>query len=133
MFPHGSFHQEMGYLYCHHNLWERIYGNGYTLGPVTSDHWFVFLADHTTRYSIDNDTDRVLNIMMFDIDETVAQKFYFDAYHAKVRPDETEEEAAKRISMEQTKAAGIDALVPGACIDPRAFEPMGALKKVDRD
>lgn len=125
MFPHGSFHQEMDYLYSHRNLCDRLNGNGYTLGPVTSDHWFVFVADHTKRYAEDNDTDRVLNIMMFDIDQDVAQKFYFDQYEARLGPDETEEEATKRISMEQTKAAGIDALVPGATIDPRAFEPCG--------
>lgn len=125
MFPHGSFHQEMDYLYSHRNLCERLNGNGYTLGPVTSDHWFVFVADHTRRYDPDNDTDRVLNIMMFDIDEDVAQKFYYEQYEARISPDETEEEATKRISMEQTKSAGIDALVPGATIDPRAFEPCG--------
>lgn len=125
MFPHGSFNQEMDYLYSHRNLCERLNGNGYTLGPVTSDHWFVFVADHTKRYVEDNDTDRVLNIMMFDIDQTVAEKFYYDKYQARISDDETEEEATKRISMEQTKAAGIDNLVAGATIDPRAFEPCG--------
>jgi len=125
MFPHGSFHQEMDYLYSHRNLCERLNGNGYTLGPVTSDHWFVFVADHTKRYNEDDDTDRVLNIMMFDIDEDVAQKFYYDQYEARISSGETEEEATKRISLEQTKSAGIDALVPGATIDPRAFEPCG--------
>ena len=125
MFPHGSFHQEMEYLYSHRNLCERLNGNGYTLGPVTGDHWFVFVADHTKRYNEENDTDRVLNIMMFDIDHNVAQKFYYDQYEARIGPDETEDEATKRISMQQTKSAGIDALVPGATIDPRAFEPCG--------
>eukprot|EP00581_Thalassiosira_minuscula_P007578 CAMPEP_0183703778 /NCGR_PEP_ID=MMETSP0737-20130205/1385_1 /TAXON_ID=385413 /ORGANISM="Thalassiosira miniscula, Strain CCMP1093" /LENGTH=494 /DNA_ID=CAMNT_0025930575 /DNA_START=393 /DNA_END=1877 /DNA_ORIENTATION=- len=125
MFPHGSFHQEMEYLYSHRGLCERLDGNGYTLGPVTSDHWFVFVADHTKRYAEDNDTDRVLNIMMFDIDEGVAQKFYYNQYQARISDDETEAEATRRISMEQTKLAGIDALVPGATIDPRAFEPCG--------
>eukprot|EP00956_Cyclotella_meneghiniana_P018139 scaffold29974_cov60-Cyclotella_meneghiniana.AAC.5 len=114
MFPHGSFHQEMDYLYSHRNLCERLNGNGYTLGPVTSDHWFVFVADHTKRYVEDNDTDR-----------DVAQKFYYDKYQAKISEEETEEEATKRISIEQTRAAGIDNLVAGANIDPRAFEPCG--------
>jgi len=125
MFPHGSFHQEMDYLYSHRNLCERLNGNGYTLGPVTSDHWFVFVADQTKRYNVDDDTDRVLNIMMFDIDEDVAQIFHYDQYDARISSEETEEEATKRISMDQTKAAGIDALVPGSNIDPRAFEPCG--------
>lgn len=125
MFPHGSFHQEMDYLYSHRNLCDRLNGNGYTLGPVTGDHWFVFVADHTKRYTWDNDTDRVLNIMMFDIDQDVAKNFYYDKYEARINPDETDEEATRRISTEQTRAAGIDALVPGATIDPRAFEPCG--------
>lgn len=38
-FPHQSFHQELDYLYSHRNLCERLDGNGYTLGPVTDDHW----------------------------------------------------------------------------------------------
>ncbi|KAL7531481.1 hypothetical protein ACHAWF_003783 [Thalassiosira exigua] len=126
-FPHGSFHQEMEYLYSHRSLCERLDGNGYTLGPVTGDHWFVFVADHTRRASPDgdHDADRVLNIMMFDIDEDVAQKFYYDRYEARNGPDETEDESVRRISDEQTDAAGIRALVPGAKIDARAFEPCG--------
>ena len=111
------------YINIHTHLHPSHYR--YTLGPVTSDHWFVFVADHTKRYAEDNDTDRVLNIMMFDIDQDVAQTFYYDRYEARVGPDETDEEATKRISMEQTKSAGIDTLVPGATIDPRAFEPCG--------
>ncbi|KAL7525249.1 hypothetical protein ACHAWF_002468, partial [Thalassiosira exigua] len=126
-FPHGSFHQEMEYLCSHRTLCERLDGNGYTLGPVTGDHWFVFVADSTRRATADgdHDADRVLNIMMFDIDQDVAQKFYYDKYDARIGPDETEEEAVRRVSDEQTKAAGIDALVPGARIDARAFEPCG--------
>lgn len=124
-FPHSSFHQEMDYLYSHRNLCNRLNGNGYTLGPVTKDHWFVFVADHTKRYAEDDDTDRVLNIMMFDIDESVAQKFYYDKYEARAGSDESDEDTVKRISLEQTKAAGIEVLVPGATIDPRAFEPCG--------
>ena len=121
-FPHQSFHQELDYLYSHRNLCERLDGNGYTLGPVTSDHWFVYVADQTNR-SIDVDTDRVLNIMMFDIDEEVGSMFYYNDYQTS--KDETKEEETNRISREQTSKSGIDALCPGAIIDPRAFEPCG--------
>eukprot|EP00978_Attheya_sp_CCMP212_P024745 scaffold78239_cov46-Attheya_sp.AAC.3 len=125
-YPHHSFSQELDYLYSHRNLCERLRGNGYTLGPVTADHWFVFVADQTIRSkNFESDTDRVLNIMMFDIDEDVAETFYFDKYDAKSHKDETDEEAVRRISHEQTKKAGIDRLCPGAMIDPRAFEPCG--------
>lgn len=123
-FPHESFHQELEYLSSHRSLSQRLDGNGYTLGPVTGDHWFVFVADHTRRFSNTQDTDRVLNIMMFDIDQDVAQNFYFDHYEGK-KDDESEDDATRRISSEQTKKAGIDILCPGYSIDPRAFEPCG--------
>jgi S-adenosylmethionine/arginine decarboxylase-like enzyme len=92
---------------------------------VNGDHWFVYVADHTIRSnSLEIDTDRVLNIMMFDIDESVSQKFYYDQYEGDVEGEEKEEEV-KRISHEQTIASGINSLCPGAIIDPRAFEPCG--------
>jgi S-adenosylmethionine decarboxylase len=123
-FPHGSFTQELEYLYGHKRLCEKLDGNGYTLGPITDDHWFVFVADQTVRKKADLDNDRVLNIMMFDFDLDVAELFYYDKYE-KRKEGETAEEAVKRISFEQTKAAGIDALCPGAMFDPQAFEPCG--------
>ena len=124
-FPHQSFHQELDYLYSHRNLSERLDGNGYTLGPVNGDHWFVFVADHTSRTgALEIDTDRVLNIMMFDIDENVAKFFYYDEYDRNL-PGESKEEEVTRISHEQTVESGIKDLCPGAIIDPRAFEPCG--------
>jgi S-adenosylmethionine decarboxylase len=124
-FPHQSFHQELDYLYSHRNLCERLDGNGYTLGPVTGDHWFVFVADQTVRAkALEFDTDRVLNIMMFDIDESVAKLFYYDRYKNDDDQDDKEEEL-KRISKEQTVVSGIGQLCPGAIIDPSAYEPCG--------
>jgi S-adenosylmethionine decarboxylase len=124
-FPHQSFHQELDYLYSHRNLSERLDGNGYTLGPVNGDHWFVFVADHTSRTgALEIDTDRVLNIMMFDIDENVAKFFYYDEYDRNMAGESKEDEVT-RISHEQTIESGIKDLCPGAIIDPRAFEPCG--------
>jgi S-adenosylmethionine decarboxylase len=123
-FPHGSFTQELEYLYGHKKLCDKLDGNGYTLGPITDDHWFVFVADQTIRSKPELDNDRVLNIMMFDIDPDVADIFYYNKYAPKGE-NESEDEAVKRISFAQTKAAGIDALCPGALFDPRAFEPCG--------
>lgn len=125
-FPHQSFHQELEYLYSHRALCERLDGNGYTLGPVTGDHWFVFVADHTKRRkALAVDTDRVLNIMMFDIDESFAQNFYFQRYiqDGEVVHVDNKEEVTKRISVAQT--AHIQELCPGATIDAQAFEPCG--------
>ena len=122
-FPHQSFHQELDYLYSHRNLCERLDGSGYTLGPVTGDHWFVFVADQTIRVDPVSDTDRVLNIMMFDVDPDVARLFYYENYETD--DDESKDAKTTRISKEMTAKSGIDALVPGAIIDPRAFEPCG--------
>ncbi|KAL3915992.1 MAG: hypothetical protein SGARI_008063, partial [Bacillariaceae sp.] len=61
---------------------------------------------------------------MFDIDEDVASLFYYDNYSHQ-KDGETKDEETKRISREQTNKSGIDALCPGAIIDPRAFEPCG--------
>mmetsp|Transcript_16882 Transcript_16882/g.21357 ORF Transcript_16882/g.21357 Transcript_16882/m.21357 type:complete len:543 (-) Transcript_16882:126-1754(-) len=131
-FPHGSFTQELEYLYSHKNLCDKLNGNGYTLGPITDDHWFVFVADKTVRSQMDlaMDNDRVLNIMMFDIDVDIGNLFYYHKYKKNAvdvggEKAETEEEEVRRISFEQTRAAGIDALCPGALFDPRAFEPCG--------
>jgi len=122
--PHQSFHQELEYLYSHRNLCDRLDGSGYTLGPVTSDHWFVYVADHTIRsQSLETDTDRVLNIMMFDIDVDVSNLFYYNNYDTI--SGENKEDQVKRISKEQSHNSGIDALCPGAIIDARAFEPCG--------
>lgn len=124
VFPHQSFDQELGYLYEHSSLCKRLDGNGYTLGPVTSDHWFVFVADHTRRRNAaDLDTDRVLNIMMFDIDQEVGNLFHYNNYQKK--KGESKKEETRRISKEQTSRSAIDALCPGAILDSRAFEPCG--------
>lgn len=122
-FPHQSFHQELEYLSSHRKLSKRLDGSGYTLGPVTSDHWFVFVADHTVRKTL-NDTDRVLNIMMFDIDPDVANIFYWD--NDDDDDDVVEDDTTvKRMSLQQTRRSGIDALCPGAIMDARAFRPCG--------
>ncbi|GMI06657.1 hypothetical protein TrLO_g599 [Triparma laevis f. longispina] len=134
LYPHTSWEQEMKYITDHKDFTDRLCGNGYTLGPVTGDHWFVWVADRTIRNEAVG-TDRVINIMMFDIDPVVAEKFYADKYE-----DPNEEKKSplssssfssegltriQRISREMTKSAGIENLVPGATIDPRAFEPCG--------
>jgi S-adenosylmethionine decarboxylase len=96
-----------------------------TTHSVTGDHWFVYVADQTIRAkALDHDTDRVLNIMMFDIDENVAKLFTYNHYATGVC-GESKAEENKRISSEQTVGSGINTLCPGAVIDPRAFEPCG--------
>lgn len=127
-FPHGSFAQEIEYIDSHRHLSEKLNGSAYTLGPVTSDHWFVYVADKTRRADDFTDTDRVLNIMMFDIAEDVSQKFYYDQYMKQIGDDnegKSKDDVERLVSEMMTKSAGIDTLCPGSKIDPRAFEPCG--------
>mmetsp|Transcript_439 Transcript_439/g.579 ORF Transcript_439/g.579 Transcript_439/m.579 type:complete len:406 (+) Transcript_439:314-1531(+) len=108
-FPHSNFDQELGYINSHSHLSERLDGSGYVLGPVTGDHWFVYVADKCDRPSYLS-TDRVLNIMMFDMDKSCAEMFYKETCAS---------------GKEMTEKTGISSLVPGAIIDDCAFDPCG--------
>jgi len=44
--PHSSFGDETKYLDTHPKLQNRLKGVGYILGPLTGDHWFVYVANH---------------------------------------------------------------------------------------
>ncbi len=106
-FPHSSFDQELAYLKSHSKLSAKLNGSGYVLGPLTGDHFYVYVADQCQRPSYECH-DRVLNIMMFDMDPDAASVF-FGGGDAK----------------EMTAKAGIADLVPGATIDAFAFDPCG--------
>mmetsp|Transcript_113684 Transcript_113684/g.260979 ORF Transcript_113684/g.260979 Transcript_113684/m.260979 type:complete len:421 (-) Transcript_113684:192-1454(-) len=108
-FPHANFEQELSYINSHSHLSERLDGTGYLLGPLTGDHWFAYVADKCDRPSYLS-TDRVINIMMFDMAPECAALFYKEACPT---------------GKEMTEKTGIRALVPGAVIDDCAFEPCG--------
>lgn len=46
MWPHANFGDEMRYINTHEKLQKRLGGEGYILGPVTGDHWFVYIAEN---------------------------------------------------------------------------------------
>jgi len=108
-FPHSSFDQELTFINSHANLCEKLDGSGYVLGPVTGDHWFVYVADKCDRPSYLS-TDKVVNIMMFDMDDTSAKWFY---------------KSECPTANDMTTKSGISSLVPGSVIDDCAFEPCG--------
>lgn len=109
VFPHSSFQEEFGYLKKHPQLEARLDGSGYVLGPITGDHWFVYVSDKSEE-SAAVTTDRTLNVMMFDLDPDFAGIFY---------------QTNNATAAAMTTKSGIDTLVPGALIDDRAFEPCG--------
>lgn len=43
---HQSFENEITYLSTHQKLENRLRGTAHILGPITGDHWFVYVADH---------------------------------------------------------------------------------------
>lgn len=164
--PHSSFGDEIDYLSSprHGALQARLRGSGYILGPITADHWFVYVADHAPPQTTANsmlpaptpvtpsitvsavpalaplekpsspkqghgtppfitspalslmspgcpETERTLNLMMFDLAPEVCSLFM---------------QAKNGLSaQEMTRSSGIDRLCPGASIDDRAFSPCG--------
>lgn len=44
--PHSNFGDEIEYLNSHKLLQDRLNGVAHILGPVTGDHWFVYVADN---------------------------------------------------------------------------------------
>jgi len=120
LWPHSNFGEEIRYIDTHEKLQDRLRGNGHILGPITGDHWFVYVADHsntsplaykTPRYvPATPSTERTINMMMFDMDLGVAQIFY-----QKNSPS----------GKDMTMKSGINTLCPGAQIDEAMFTPCG--------
>lgn len=46
LWPHANFGEEMKYLSTHKKLQRRLGGSGYILGPITGDHWYVYVAEN---------------------------------------------------------------------------------------
>lgn len=105
-FPHRDPAEEATYL-------KRFFptGSAHILGPITGDHWLVFVADYVDRPTTEC-VDRTLNIMMFDIDQSVARLF-------------TKDTTRFPLDSDVTSAAGIDCLLPGSKIQEFCFEPCG--------
>ena len=131
--PHSNFEDEVTYLTSHPVLQARLNGSGHILGPVTGDHWFVYVADlsreyrslcgthpseHQSQHTIPS-TDMgatvmdnvTMNMMMFDLSRDVADVFY--------------QKDGCKTGAEMTVKAGIHELVPGASVDACAFSPCG--------
>lgn len=127
--PHSNFEDEITFLSSHPVLQARLNGSGHILGPVTGDHWFVYVADlnrdklispnsslcetipeiHVVpSVNLDNIT---VNLMMFDLHRETAEVFYM--------------KEGCRTGEEMTARSGIKELVPGAAIDACAFTPCG--------
>lgn len=114
LWPHSNFGDEINYLNTHAKLQDRLRGSGHILGPITGDHWFVYVADHSAQLcaepSMSISAERTLNMMMFDMSPEVAECFF---------------EKNCGSAKEMTSRSGIFKLVPGATIDEVSFSPCG--------
>lgn len=106
-FPHRGIQEEVSFLQAAHPQ-----GSAYVLGPITGDHWMVFVADYCERPSAES-TDCTLNVMMYDIDPGVAAMF------------QEQYEGRTLTAAEVTSLTRIDTLLPGSTIQDVLFQPCG--------
>jgi len=69
-FPHTGWRVELEYL---GNFFE---GNSYILGPLTNDHWYLYLADYSDNTVKESSKEQTLEIMMHHLDRNAAYNFY---------------------------------------------------------
>jgi S-adenosylmethionine decarboxylase len=101
VYPHKGWKAEVDYL---NNYFE---GTAYVLGPLTSEHWYLYLADYSNQ-SRACMPECTLEIMMHNLDRTVANQFY--------RRESTED---------KDKFPGIADLIEGSETDEFNFTPCG--------
>jgi S-adenosylmethionine decarboxylase len=100
-FPHTDWRVELEYLDNHFD------GNSYILGPLTGDHWYLYLADYSDS-STDTSKEQTLEIMMHNLDRTAAFNFY-----------------RKEGTSDKDKFPGVAELIPGQETDEFNFNPCG--------
>lgn len=69
-YPHKCFSAEVEYLKA-----LLRYGEGHILGPVTSDHWYLYVAELSDVYT-HQDTDFKFDMMMYDLDPECCKTFF---------------------------------------------------------
>jgi len=109
LFPHSRFEDELKFIQSHSHLCSLLNGSGYVLGPLTGDHWFVYIADKCLR-SASFYNEVTINIMMFDMDAKVYPHFF----HCN-----------SNTPAEVRSKLGIDSLIEGSIVDDFVFEPCG--------
>jgi len=100
-FPHNDWKLELEYL---DNFFE---GHSYVLGPVTNDHWYLYLADYSDN-TVESSKEQTLEIMMHNLDRNAAFNFY--------RKEGTED---------KDKFPGVAELITGQETDEFNFTPCG--------
>jgi S-adenosylmethionine decarboxylase len=119
--PHRSFVDEITYLSQYFD------GEGHVLGPITSDHWLLYVSDNCDRPSSES-TDRTLNIIMYDLGPEVSKLFYANGGNAAASALGDAGAAGEKVAWtgeDVTRATGIGNLLPGSTVSDHLFEPCG--------
>lgn len=108
------------YLFPHlqkmvHNCWNTeveylntvFDGSSYIIGPMSSDHWYLYLADYSDNTRVIT-PEKTLEIMMHKLDASVAAQFY--------RKEET---------SDKDKFPGVQELIDDSETDEFNFSPCG--------
>lgn len=118
--PHTSWEDEITHL-------DQYFpnGNGFIVGPMSKDHWYLFLADYRNKMDQEesillntpvvvhgcNQPDQTFEVLMHELSPETMKQFFKDESF---------------VSSEQTTiSSGIADLLPGIVIDAFQFEPCG--------
>jgi len=100
-YPHNDWKSEVD---CLNSVFD---GSAYILGSLTSEHWYLYIADYHDEGSV-KIKEQTLEIMMHDLNRGVAEKFFKTDDRAK-----------------DTKFPGIADLIKGSDTDEYNFSPCG--------
>jgi S-adenosylmethionine decarboxylase len=113
IYPHQNFNQEVNYLKetCNFD------GEAYVLGPLSGDHWFIYVWDDCDRPMVESQ-DRTLNIMMYDLDVEATKIFWKNKNNEDNNDVNCKIEGKRYISQ-------LWELLPGAKVHDYLFDPCG--------
>jgi len=103
IYPHTDWSLEVNYLDQHFEG-----GQSYVLGPMSKDHWFLYLADYSSKDGAGKTKETTLELMMHNLEPSAAIEFY-----------------RKEGVEDQDKFPGVMELVPGQETDEFNSTPCG--------
>jgi len=101
-FPHTDWKQEVDFLN------KTFDGTAYVLGPLTQEHWYLYLADYTD-HSVSDRNEKTVELMMHNLHPDVLSQFFR-------KPGE---------SSGSVKFPGMADLIRGSITDEFNFAPCG--------
>jgi S-adenosylmethionine decarboxylase proenzyme len=103
VYPHTSWSEEVAYME------QYFQGNAYVVGPLTGDHWYMYIADYSNQVRASAPSkDRWIEIMMHKLSRDAASRFYKQEHVG-----------------DRDKFPGVIDLVPGQITDEFNFTPCG--------